>query len=293
MTSSVKWSIAWALIIAASLAAAKFGASIRRSLQNTPAPPAVTVKFLDIKSGNCTVIRTPDDRYVLVDDGGNKASDEVVAALRKMGVGRIDLLILASPNDSGLGGTAGLLRANIPIRAAWVNNVLGSSERNRVVGRLNAAGIPVRIVQSSVMQPVGDSRTPVCMSIVWPPMHGDRARRDGLVCRLDYGAQSCLFLGPIAAASEAYVVSGAGLGRCDVLQVTDHGNGDGSSLELLRWAQPEIAVIAATAAEPPEQAALDRLQAAGASIWRTDIEGDVTITLTGGPDEPSITGSHV
>jgi competence protein ComEC len=254
--------------------------------------PVVTVRFLELSDGDCAVIHTPDDRFVLIDAGGSRSGGEVGAALRNMGVRQIDLLVLASADDAGIGGVASLLRSGLPIRQVWNNNVEDDSERSRVVTELENARIPMRTVHAGLWQRIGTSRTQI--TVVWPPEHGLRARSDALVCRIDYGVQSCLFLGPLSESGEPYLISGAADRlKADVMQVTDHGDGGATSLELLRGARPEIAVVACDANTPPAPAVLQRLQAAGADTWRTDQQGTVTVTLGMLDNAPTVTGSRL
>jgi beta-lactamase superfamily II metal-dependent hydrolase len=62
---------------------------------------------------------------------------------------------------------------------------------------------------------------------------------------------------------------------------------------MLHRVQPEIAVISSTAQAPPAPAALERLQAGGADIWRTDAQGTVTVTLSMNANTPIVTGSRL
>jgi len=293
MTPHRIWTVGAAILGVAVLciAGGLMGAWVRHR-QVLPQPPVMTVRFLDLSDGDCAVIHTPDDRFILIDAGGSRSDGEVTTALRDMGAKQIDLLILASADDSGIGGVAALLRSGLPIRSVWTNNIEDDSERDRVIADMDNERIPMRTVYAGLWQRIGTSRMQI--TAIWPPEHGFRARNDALVCRIDYGTQSCLFLGPLSESGEPYLISGAADRlKADVMQVTDHGDGGATSLELLHSAKPEIAVVACDAGRPPAPAAMQRLQAAGASTWRTDKQGMVTVTLDMTANGPNVTGSRL
>lgn len=256
-------------------------------------PPVVTVTFLEVSSGDCTVIRTPDGHAIVIDAGGEASGAQTADLLKQMGLAQIDLLVLASPADSSVGGVPALLQANIPIQSVWLDGVANpGDEQTAAVAELQSRHVPVETVYKHEAKTVGVS--PMVFQVVWPPRYGPRSTRDAMVCRLDYGGQSCLFLGPLTAASEPYLISGASADdlRADVMQVTEHGEGEGSERELLIRVQPEIAVISSTQQTPPDPAALERLQSASADIWRTDQQGTLTVTLSLSTNAPVIKGSR-
>jgi beta-lactamase superfamily II metal-dependent hydrolase len=73
-----------------------------------------------------------------------------------------------------------------------------------------------------------------------------------------------------------------------ILQAAGHGTDYATSAELLHWSTPEAAIITCAQNEPPGGGTLHRLQAAGASIWRTDLTGMISVT-TDGATAPQIT----
>ncbi|HQD88265.1 MAG TPA: hypothetical protein PLZ87_06120, partial [Methanomassiliicoccaceae archaeon] len=70
----------------------------------------------------------------------------------------------------------------------------------------------------------------------------------------------------------------------EVLKVAHHGSRYSSSEQFLSATSPEIAVISAGAGNTyghPHEEALERLEASGATIYRTDMNGTMVITTDG------------
>jgi competence protein ComEC len=69
-----------------------------------------------------------------------------------------------------------------------------------------------------------------------------------------------------------------------VLKVAHHGSAGASTAPLLARLRPSVAVVSAGAANPfghPAPATLARLHDIGAEVWRTDREGEVTVSTNG------------
>jgi len=98
-----------------------------------------------------------------------------------------------------------------------------------------------------------------------------------IVLHVTYQNTSILYTGDMQSDVEAKLVSkyGAAL-QSDVLKVGHHGSATASSVPFLNMVKPKYAYIEVGAGNTfghPTQAALGRLQGAGAKIFRTDTDG--------------------
>jgi competence protein ComEC len=261
-----------------------------------PVSPHVTVVFPDVGDGDCTFIQTADHKNILIDAGDTNAGPTVVRMLRNLDVQRIDLLILAAPDEKHIGGISAILANHIPIEAVWDNT---KDEQDHtyslILQKIRLRHIPSRTVHAN--EGILFGKSPIQLSVLWPPEHGPRSQQDSLVFRLDYQNTAFLLLGAADSDAEQYLISGASTKlQCEdkygILQVIGHGDGSGTSPELLRWSTPELAVIQSSAANPAAEITLHRLQAAGVSVWRTDRQGTITIT-TNGHSPPVVTPTQM
>lgn len=79
----------------------------------------------------------------------------------------------------------------------------------------------------------------------------------------------------------------------DVLKVPHHGSQDSSSSAFLTAVQPQHAIISVGKKNDyghPHRRLLKRLERTGARIWRTDQNGDITVTI--GPDDLSVSNKR-
>ena len=71
---------------------------------------------------------------------------------------------------------------------------------------------------------------------------------------------------------------------CDVLKVAHHGSATSSTIGFLNLIKPEYSVISTGVCHGtymhPRETALNNLIAVGSSIYRTDLQGTITLTIT-------------
>ncbi|MDD4832481.1 MAG: hypothetical protein PHI78_02280 [Clostridia bacterium] len=110
---------------------------------------------------------------------------------------------------------------------------------------------------------------------------------------LTYGNVKLLFTGDADEAAEQNFIAnvennlfGDGFdGDVDVLKVAHHGGEQSTSAEFLALVQPEYAVISVGATNTyghPSDVTLDRINAVGAFVYRTDLNGNIVLTVFGG-----------
>jgi competence protein ComEC len=113
---------------------------------------------------------------------------------------------------------------------------------------------------------------------------GNDTNANSIVLRLDYGDFSMLFMGDAEAQTETRMLSRDLNLNAKVLKVAHHGSKYATSEEFLKRVKPEAAIISDGVWNRyghPAQVVLDRLKATGAKVYRTDLQGEITITTTG------------
>jgi competence ComEA-like helix-hairpin-helix protein len=111
------------------------------------------------------------------------------------------------------------------------------------------------------------------------------ANNSSIVIKITYGKVSFLLTGDAAEMSERDMISRFGNNlRSTVLSAGHHGSAHSSSTPFLRCVRPEIVTISVGERNKfklPFKEALDRLNATGAKIYRTDYQGTITVATDG------------
>ena len=113
---------------------------------------------------------------------------------------------------------------------------------------------------------------------------GNDTNANSIVLRLDYGQFSMLLMGDAEAQTEERMLRQDPELKARLVKVGHHGSKYATSAEFLKQVHPEVAIISDGAWNRyghPDQGVLDRLKAAGARVYRTDLQGEISITTTG------------
>jgi competence protein ComEC len=117
---------------------------------------------------------------------------------------------------------------------------------------------------------------------------GNDTNANSIVLRLDYGDFSMLLMGDAEAQTEERLLGKRDLDlEAKVIKVAHHGSKYATSENFIKRVRPEAAIISDGSWNRyghPAQSVLDRLKAANAKVYRTDLQGEVTITTKGKGD---------
>jgi beta-lactamase superfamily II metal-dependent hydrolase len=79
--------------------------------------------------------------------------------------------------------------------------------------------------------------------------------------------------------------------KSKVIKISHHGSKYASAADFLNRVKPEVAIVSCGAWNRyghPSQAVLDRLKALNVKLYRTDLQGEITITTRGKDNELTI-----
>jgi len=232
-------------------------------------PKPLDLWALDVGHGDALLARM-GGAEVLVDGGRPERGDEVVRALRALGVEALEVVVATHPDADHYGG---LLRvvAELPVGLALLSPAFPKD--HPLVRALEAKGVPTRYPGAGTRLRVGRGG----LEVLWPAVRSGDDNRDGLALLLDFGRARALLLADLPQEVEERLSPGP----VAVLKVSHHGARTGTSEALLRRCRPGIALIGA-GRNPfghPHPEVLERLEAHGARVYRTDQMGAVQVSF--------------
>ncbi|MBO0725096.1 MAG: MBL fold metallo-hydrolase [Blastocatellia bacterium] len=268
---------------------------LRHRPQQVPTPfvtqGRLQIYALDVGQGDSLLIVTPEGKSVLIDAGTPQAGDEVVAALRKRNIQSLDLVVATHPHSDHIGGMRrvienfeikNFLDSNQKYASKEYERMLDAIMEKRIKTIYAKKGMKFDLdsgVRLEVLNPEGND---LLIKKVRPG--GSVENANSVVLRLSYGNFSMLFAGDAETETEDMMMDSGVTLRSQVLKVGHHGSRYATSARFLEAVAPEAAVISVGAHNRyghPAPETLDRLQKAGVKIYRTDLNGEITIISDG------------
>jgi competence protein ComEC len=255
-----------------------------------PAPPRLTVTFLDVGQGDAIVVQTPSGQVMAIDAGrstpeGDEGRTTVVPFLRAQGINRLHGMLLTHPDDDHTGGAASILE-QIPVDRLFINGAPSDAPGYRraleTARRRGAQIVTLARGQRLVF------RDGVRAEVLNPPsdLLSDPSsdNENSLALRIVYGETEFLLTGDAGSeAEEAMLRSGADL-RADVLKLGHHGSRTATSERFLEAVRPQAAIVSAGPRNVyghPHAETMRRLETRGIPVFRTDRDGAVTVHSDG------------
>ena len=263
-----------------------------------PVPQTLRAIVLDVGQGSATVLISPRGRAILVDAGSDDGRADigqsvVVPALKQLGVERLDAVFLTRSDAAHCSALPAVLR-EIPVALLVDGAQVGAVPRPPDALDLLAPDpsevdyLAVRAMAQLQKVPVAVPRAGqnfdfdgVAVRVLAPTIpllqtDGDNS----LALRASWGDSSILLAGDLENAGETRLLRRGGQVRSTVLIVANHGAAQSCGADFLRAVAARIALVAVgkyNRDKTPARGALQRLNAAGARILRTDLNGALSV----------------
>ena len=243
------------------------------------------VTFLDVGQGDAVLIQ---DRYgaaVLVDGGPDERT--IMSKLQSRGITHLDLAVCSHPHSDHLAGLVEVLR-EMPVGRLMDAGVdPGSSgvysELLKVVRQKRIPRTVAREGQSVTVSPG------INMEVVYAPEGLQDAPENindcSVVMIADLEGARVLLPGDIESTGQQELLGSHPDLSCDVLKVPHQGARNAATPELLDSCRPSLAVISVEKGNRyghPSARSLSLLGDRGIGVFRTDEQGDITISVANG-----------
>ena len=239
------------------------------------------VCFIDCKQGDAILIKTPEDKYMLVDGGKPEEGENISEFLRNQGVKQLAVVVGTHPHSDHIGGLAQIIN-NFSVEKVYLPRVTHNTttfeallkaikgKNLKISTARKGVEIPLEGIQARFIAPVGENY--------------EDLNNYSAVIRIDYGDISFILTGDAAEFSEKEMLGSGEKLKADVLKVGHHGSSGSTCPAFLKAVAPQYAVIMCGADNDyghPHRETLAALEAAGVKVYRTDLNGTIIMTSDG------------
>lgn len=249
-------------------------------------PRDLAIHFFDVGQGDSIFIELPNHRQVLIDGGPGNAVLAKLGSVMPFWDHTIDLVILTHPHADHVDGLIEVLKrydvGMVLESGAWYSTP-DHDEWRRLLQEKN-----IRVAAAIAGKQILLSKESG-FDIVYPFRDLVGARLNNIhdsmvVVHFFYGLTRILFMGDAERPVEYQLIGVDKPLGADILKVGHHGSKTSTTQALLDAVHPQAAIISVGRKNNyghPYGDVVDRIKAAGITLFRTDSDGDILATSNG------------
>ncbi|HKO99743.1 MAG TPA: ComEC/Rec2 family competence protein [Pyrinomonadaceae bacterium] len=272
-------------------------------------------------NGDSVLIVAPSGKTVLIDAGDTSKGKLVLEALKRNNIQQLDYFIATHPHPDHIGGADEVIKGIKVLSVidnGQGPDVPESLLPPKTTGKPTAKSTPKRSTRKTISvttfyeeykealtqsgaqyekaEPgkkydLGGGAILTILAPTEPLFTREQTKTGGnvpnvnsVVARLDYGDFSMLLPGDAEEQTDHRLLTKDPDLKVRILKVAHHGSKYATSKDFIDRIKPQVAIISCGAWNRyghPSQVVLDRLKSANTKVYRTDLQGEITITTRG------------
>jgi len=234
--------------------------------------------FIDVGQADAVLIEC-NGHYMLIDGGNKDDSSKMYALLKEKNIESLDIVVATHAHEDHIGGIPGALNyADAELILCSTTNYDSEAFKDFKKYANENGGIKVPKVGDSY--DLGNAK----VKILGVNSANGEENDTSIVLKITYGDTTFLFTGDAERAAEEVIIDSELDLSATVLKVGHHGSNTSTSYGFLRQIMPEYAVISVGEENSyghPHEETLQMLHNAEATIFRTDLQGDIICVSDG------------
>jgi competence protein ComEC len=221
----------------------------------------IAVTFLDLPSGEATLIQDANGENILINTGGPSTSKQLDKILQKYNVSSFKAVIITKYDKYYTSNLPWILKKYTVDKIITGSKIFdGQDEEDKIMKW--AAGEKHEILPNTMIQILHDSK--------------DKNERQGMDFSLRYGRNHFLFMTSADHEVENQLKRMT-LSDVDILKIADFGSKIGTTQPFLEYVDPHVAVIFSKKGMMPSEDVMERLYESWIDIYQTKQFGNITI----------------
>lgn len=250
--------------------------------QTTPTNGEMSVHFLDVGQGDCSLIIMPSGETMLIDASTVDQSDKILEYIASCGVTKLNYFVLTHPHSDHIGGAKKVMQGITTEKVIMTDAEHTSSTFEKLTEYLLNSNIDVIFPKPNDTFSLGQAK----ITVLGPVKEYKDLNDTSLVIRLDYGKTSFMFTGDAEHESENDMLSYHSKSefKADVLKLGHHGSYTSSGESWLDAVAPAYAIASCGVDNEyghPHTETVQELNKRGITFFRTDEQGNIVFSSDG------------
>lgn len=257
-----------------------------RPSPETPKGPVLTIVFIDVGQGDCTLLISPEGNTMLVDAGPVGSFPAIASVLNRYGADALDVVVATHPHADHIGAMADVLDA-YPVGMFYTIDYGASlNEYADMIDSLAYNGCPVRFCETMTTIPWAESCTVTVLNPNAAYDAPDDLNDASVVLRVAYGDTAVLLTGDAGEVAERRMLDTfpRSMLRANVLKLGHHGSRYSTGFSFFLAVSPDFAAVSCGKGNEyghPHIETLSLLYETRTACYRTDLDGTITMYLNG------------
>lgn len=238
---------------------------------------------LDVGNADCLLLENKD-QVMLVDAGENNDGKTVINALKNRGISRLDYVIATHADSDHIGGMDDVVNefeiGTFMMSFMPEEHTPTTVTYEKLLTSLLENEVEITEPKHGETFAFGDATVEILSGL----SDHDTTNEQSIVCRLQFGNTRFLLMGDAGKeVEEELLANGVDL-RADVLKVGHHGSRYSSTEKFIKAVAPRYAMITCglgNSYDHPHRETLATLQKAKATVYRSDLNGEIVLTTDG------------
>lgn len=213
-------------------------------------------------------------------DAGEASKGQVVANyIKLLGYSKINYLIGTHPHTDHIGGLAFIIN-NFSIESIYMPKAVSSSKTyENLLNTISEKSLKIKTAKAGVNIFYDNN---LKIDIIAPNSNSySDLNNFSAVIKITYGNKNFLFMGDVETKSENEIMTNV---SADVIKIGHHGSDTSSGQSFVNKVKAKYAIITVGSNNKynhPYQTIIDRWTNIGATIYRTDLNGNIVVTSDG------------
>ncbi|AZT90471.1 MBL fold metallo-hydrolase [Caldicellulosiruptor changbaiensis] len=251
----------------------------QNNLKEFLAKDVCTLFFLDVGQGDSILIKSPENRFILVDSGPNTAEERILKIFNILNIKTFDMIIATHPHEDHIGNMDKVI-SNFDVKKFYtIDKTTNTQTFEDMLKALKEKGLKINIVRSYDRISING----VLLTFLSPLKDYEDLNDSSAVTMVEFAKRRVLLTGDISKDVEYDMIRANEDVRADVLKVSHHGSYAATSNSFLKQVNPKLAVISVGKDNPyghPHDSTLKRLKNYRIKVLTTMDNGNIAVIIS-------------